>query len=56
MTPPVASKIPAAAQVTPVVASANLTWQIIFIPMGVSIVLFVLLWSVLSGWFERLIF
>jgi hypothetical protein len=42
---------------TPVVASVtNLTWQIIFIPMGVSILLFVLLWSVLSGWFERLIF
>jgi hypothetical protein len=41
----------------PVVAIApNLTWQIIFIPMGVSVVLFVLLWSVLSGWFERLIF
>lgn len=56
ITPPVARKIPAPVQVTPVVASANLTWQIIFIPMGVSIVLFVLLWSVLSGWFERLIF
>lgn len=56
-TPPVARKTPAPVQVTPVVtASANLTWQIIFIPMGVSILLFVLLWSVLSGWFERLIF
>lgn len=41
----------------PVVAvRPNLTMQIIFIPMVVSIGLFVLLWSVLSGWFERLIF
>lgn len=53
----VARTIPVQAPITPVVASSvNLTWQIIFIPMGVSIVLFVLLWSVLSGWFERLIF
>ena len=53
----VARTIPVPVPVTPVVASSvNLTWQIIFIPMGVSIVLFVLLWSVLSGWFERLIF
>jgi len=53
----VARTVPAPVQITPVVvSSANLTWQIIFIPMGVSIVLFVLLWSVLSGWFERLIF
>lgn len=47
----------APAPMAPVVAvTPNLTWQIIFIPMGVSVVLFVLLWSVLSGWFERLIF
>ena len=53
----VARTIPVPVPVTPVVASSvNLTWQIIFFPMGVSIVLFVLLWSVLSGWFERLIF
>lgn len=45
-----APKAPVAA-VTP-----RLTWQIIFVPMGVSVVLFILLWSVLSGWFERLIF
>ena len=51
------SQVAPAIPVTPVVAATpNLTWQIIFIPMGVSIVLFVLLWSVLSGWFERLIF
>ena len=48
---PVAVVAAPVATVTP-----NLTWQIVFIPMGVSIVLFVLLWSVLSGWFERLIF
>jgi hypothetical protein len=48
---------PTAAAVEPVVAvSPNLTWQIILIPMAVSVILFVLLWSVLSGWFERLIF
>ncbi len=53
----VASSTSAPVAAAPVVAIApNLTWQIIFIPMGVSVVLFVLLWSVLSGWFERLIF
>ena len=34
----------------------NLTWQIILFPMAASIVLLMLLWSVVSGWFERLIF
>ena len=42
------------------VAAAELprsaTWLIIFVPMGVSVVLFMLLWSIVSGWFERLIF
>ncbi|QEG23975.1 hypothetical protein [Mariniblastus fucicola] len=53
----VARTNPAPIPAAPVIAtSPNLTWQIIFIPMAVSIVLFVLLWSVLSGWFERLIF
>ncbi len=32
------------------------TWQIVFIPMLMSIAIFVLLWSVINGWFERLIF
>jgi hypothetical protein len=53
----VASQAPVVSPIKPVVAaSPNLTWQIILVPMGVSVVLFVLLWSVLSGWFERLIF
>lgn len=57
VTQQVARSTPLPATAAPVVAVApNLTWQIIFIPMGVSVVLFVLLWSVLSGWFERLIF
>jgi hypothetical protein len=43
--------------ITPVAAARpDLTLKIIFVPMVVSIGLFVLLWSVLSGWFERLIF
>ena len=37
-------------------APANRTWQIIFIPMVASLGIFVLLWSVINGWFERLIF
>ncbi len=41
------------ASVTP---ASNLTWSIVFIPMGVSVVIFLLLWSVVNGWFERLIF
>ncbi|MDA8564215.1 hypothetical protein N9L06_07180 [Mariniblastus sp.] len=36
--------------------SRKLTLGIIFIPMAVSVVLFIVLWSVVSGWFERLIF
>lgn len=53
----VARTTPAAVPTTPIATiSPSLTWQIIFVPMGVSIVLFILLWSVLSGWFERLIF
>ena len=49
-----------AAQPTAPVAAMQvtrkLTLAIIFIPMAVSVVLFVVLWSVVSGWFERLIF
>ncbi len=40
-----------AAAVTP-----NLTWQILLIPLAFSIAIFVLLWTVVNGWFERLIF
>ena len=35
---------------------ANLTWPIILIPMAISVAIFLLLWSVVNGWFERLIF
>lgn len=34
----------------------NLTWSIVFVPMGISLVIFLLMWSVVNGWFERLIF
>lgn len=36
--------------------SENLTWSIIFIPMVLCGGIFALLWSVINGWFERLIF
>ena len=46
--------------VTPPVAMATILpvpmWQIILIPLGSSICIFVLLWSVISGWFDRLIY
>ncbi len=38
------------------VTPANLLAKVILLPMVISILLFLLLWSVLSGWFERLIF
>ena len=53
---------PRIAQITPeppvaaVTPSYNLTLPIIFVPMAVSAVIFLLLWSVVNGWFERLIF
>ena len=31
-------------------------WQIVTIPMAFSFGIFVLLWSVISGWFDRLIY
>ena len=34
----------------------NLTLPIIFVPMVISGIIFILLWSVVNGWFERLIF
>lgn len=49
-TPPTPASVPVA------VATPRLTWQLIVFPVGVSILLFILLWSVLNGWFERLIF
>lgn len=42
------------------VASAEVNvapvWQIVLIPMAFSLGIFVLLWSVISGWFDRLIY
>ena len=49
----------AATAATPVAAATTgleRTWQIILIPMAVSLIIFVLLWSVFNGWFERLIY
>ena len=55
-TPVVAQAVPAPVA-TPVVAKVpDLTWPIVFIPMAISILIFLLLWSVVNGWFERLIF
>ena len=50
--PPVA----AAAPVTPVAAVPYLTLKIILIPFVCSVALFFLLWSVVNGSFQRLIF
>ncbi len=44
------------APVATVQVTRKLTLSIIFVPMAVSGLLFVVLWSVVSGWFERLIF
>lgn len=52
----VAQTLPPSPPVAAVAPSPNLTWAIIFVPMAVCIVIFLLLWSVVNGWFERLIF
>ena len=52
----VAQALPTSPPVATVAPSPNLTWSIIFVPMGVCLVIFVLLWSVVNGWFERLIY
>lgn len=44
------------APVAAVTPDYNLTWSIIFVPMAISVVIFLLLWSIVNGWFERLIF
>ena len=56
--PPVAVATPAPTPQPVVVAKTptNLTVGIIFIPMAISVLIFLLLWSVVNGWFERLIF
>jgi hypothetical protein len=38
------------------VVNPNLTWQILFVPLAFSFAIFILLWTVVNGWFERLIF
>ena len=38
------------------VVTPNLTWQILLVPLAFSIAIFILLWTVVNGWFERLIF
>ncbi len=50
--PPIAAAVPA----TPVAAVPYLTLKIILIPFLCSVVLFFLLWSVVNGSFQRLIF
>jgi hypothetical protein len=49
-----------APQLTKAVAVASIVpvplWQIVLIPFACSILIFVLLWSVISGWFDRLIY
>ena len=52
--PSIASQPPA--PVAAIQVTRKLTLSIIFIPMAVSVVLLIVLWSVVSGWFERLIF
>ena len=55
-TPVVAQAVPTPAATAVVAKVPNLTWPIIFVPMAISVALFLLLWSVVNGWFERLIF
>ena len=55
-TPVVAKAVPAPTPTVVVAKVPNLTWSIIFVPMAISVLLFLLLWSVVNGWFERLIF
>ncbi|MCH2180817.1 MAG: hypothetical protein MK108_02310 [Mariniblastus sp.] len=52
----IAQANPAATPVAMVNSSTGLTWQILLIPMAASMVIFLLLWSVFNGWFERLIY
>ncbi len=54
--PQVAQAVPPSTPIAVATPSANLTWSIIFIPMAISLAIFLLLWSVVNGWFERLIF
>ena len=52
----IAQANPTSAPVAMVDSRTGLTWQILWIPMAASMVIFLLLWSVFNGWFERLIY
>lgn len=51
----VAENLAAPTPVASVAKQPGLTLMVIFIPMAFSVAIFLLLWSVISGWFERLI-
>ncbi len=54
-----AANTPAEAVPAPVAQTTTVLspyWAIIFLPMLFSAAIFILLWSVINGWFERLIF
>ena len=53
--PQVAQMIEPVPPVAVVTTPPSLTLTVIFVPMAISIAIFLLLWSVISGWFERLI-
>jgi hypothetical protein len=55
-TAPVAQPVSPPAPIAVVEPEYNLTWLIIFVPMASAAAIFLLLWSVVNGWFERLIF
>ncbi len=38
------------------VTGNDVTWLIIFVPIAFSLAIFILIWSVVNGWFERLIY
>ena len=52
----VAQVNPASPPVGMINPSTNWTWQIILFPMAASMIIFLLLWSIFNGWFERLIY
>lgn len=47
-----ATEAPAVAMI----GGRNISWLIIFVPVGFSLLFFLLIWSIVNGWFERLIF
>jgi hypothetical protein len=53
---PIAQPVSPPAPIAVAEPEYNLTWLIIFVPMAFAAAIFLLLWSVVNGWFERLIF